>query len=162
MAHLTELQKTYVVKCLAYFMSYAETRDALREEFGVSATRDQIANYDVTSISRGPKVSRKWRELFEAERKKAMSAVDEIPISHLPHRLRLLQDGVTKSMARGNFMLAASLLEQCAKELGGAYTNQKKLQHTGAMAIASYEMTEEQANAEILALLRPVHNALED
>ena len=38
---------------------------------------------------------------------------------------------ITKAIEMNNMPLAAQLLEQAAKESGGAYTNKHQLEHTG-------------------------------
>ena len=71
------------------------------------------------------------KALFFETREKAKQDLDGIASYHKAIRLRRLDDMINTAMERGNLVVAAQLLEQAAKESGGAYTNKHQLEHTG-------------------------------
>lgn len=129
MAKLNDLQKRFVVQALARYESPQDVADAFKEEFGIEVHRAQMAQYDPTKVS-GKDMAPKWRELFKQTREAFKAAVDEVPIAQQAFRLHRLGKIHDRHMARGNLIGAASILEQAAKEVGGAFTN--KREHTGA------------------------------
>ena len=62
-------------------------------------------------------------------RKEFLEETAKVPIASQVYRLRNLQRLFEKAQARGNMALAAALIEQAAKEVGGAYTNRRE--HSG-------------------------------
>lgn len=129
MAKLTDPHKRFVVQSLARYESPQDVADAFKEEFGIEVHRAQMAQYDPTKVS-GKDMSAKWRELFKQTREVFKAAVDEIPIAQQAFRLHRLGKIHDRHLQRGNLVGAASILEQAAKEVGGAFTN--KREHTGA------------------------------
>jgi hypothetical protein len=123
---LTDEQKGFVVQALACFDTPKTVADALRKEFNVTLTPQSIEAYDPTKRA-GRAVSQKWRELFAATRKAFLEDTAAIAISHRPVRLRALQRLASTAEDQRNIALAAQLLEQAAKEMGGAYTNLRKI-----------------------------------
>ncbi|EHK65287.1 hypothetical protein KYC_17372 [Achromobacter arsenitoxydans SY8] len=89
----------------------------------------QVAQYDPTKVA-GQKLAKKWADLFEATRKRFREEVAEIPIADQAFRLRALGKIYERHISRGNVVGAAGVLEQAAKEVGGAFTNRRE--HTGA------------------------------
>ena len=69
----------------------------------------------------------KWKALFEETRKTFLEDTATIAISHRAVRLRALQRMSEKAEMQGNMVLAASLLEQAAKEVGDSFTNRREL-----------------------------------
>ncbi|HDE2557988.1 TPA: DUF2280 domain-containing protein, partial [Klebsiella pneumoniae] len=61
----------------------------------------------------------------------------DIPIANKAYRLRALDRMMTKAESMRNMALAASLMEQAAKECGDAYTNKQKVEHSGVLAVSS-------------------------
>jgi len=128
MAKLTEAHKRFIVQALACWDTPTEVAQALKEEFGVEAHRAQIAQYDPTKAS-GKDMAQKWRDLFAVTRERFRAEVAEIPIADQAFRLRSLGKIHARYMERGNLVAAAAILEQAAKEAGGAFTNRRE--HTG-------------------------------
>jgi hypothetical protein len=130
MATLTDDVKAFVVQALACFDTPTQVANAVKEEFGITIERMQVAAYDPTKFA-GRKLSAKWRALFEATRTAFLEDQAAIPIANQNFRLRALDRLYQQAASRGNAPLAAQLIEQAAKETGGAFTNRHKLEHTG-------------------------------
>lgn len=129
MAKLTDAHKTFIVQALACWDPPTEVSEALRDQFGIDVPRMQVAQYDPTKVA-GKDLAKKWRDLFEATRKRFREEVAEIPIADQAYRLRQLGKIYERHISRGNVIGAAGVLEQAAKEVGGAFTNRRE--HTGA------------------------------
>lgn len=77
----------------------------------------------------------KWKVLFDITRKTFLEDTAGIAISHRAVRLRALQRMAEKAETQGNMVLAASLMEQAAKEVGDSYTNRRELTGKGGEPI---------------------------
>lgn len=145
MAALTEAIKTAIVQALACFDTPSQVATQVKEEFGLSITRQQVANYDPTKPA-GRNVSKKLRAIFEATRAEFLADVSTIPISQQSYRLRVLQRNLERADQRGNAAMVTSILEQAAKELGGAFTNRRELtgKNGQPLAMATTNVTPEQ------------------
>jgi hypothetical protein len=121
MAQLTDAQKTFVVVRLACFDQPSEVVEAVNQDFGVQLPRQQVMKYDPTTKS-GENLSAELKELFHSTRERFLSNVQEIPIANQAYRLRELQK-LYQTAPKANAHLRANLLEQAAKESGGAFTN---------------------------------------
>lgn len=130
MAKLSEAEKRFIVQALACYDTPTQVVEAVKEEFGTIIERSHVAQYDPSKAS-GRNVAKKWRDLFDDTRKRFRAEVAEIPIADQAYRLRQLQRMSQEAMKRKNIVLAASLLEQAAKEAGGMFTNYRRLEHTG-------------------------------
>ena len=122
-------QQTYVVQALACFDPPGVIVAALKKDFGVSITIQAVEVYDPNKRA-GRNLSKRWRAIFEETRKTFLEDTAAIGISHRAVRLRALQRMADKAEGQGNMVLASSLLEQAAKEVGGSYTNRREV--TGA------------------------------
>ena len=127
MAKLTDPMKLFITQALACFDTPTQVSEAVKEEFGVVVGRPQIQAYDPTKAA-GRDISKKLRAIFNETREKFLDGAAKVPIGNQIYRLRALQKLHERAMTRGNIALAAQLLEQAAKEVGGAYTNTRKLQ----------------------------------
>lgn len=131
MAKLTDAHKAFIVNQLASFMTPTEVAVAVKEQFGVEIARDQVAKYH-PEASETP--AKKWIALFEKARKRFLKDTSDIPISHRAFRLRELDDMRRRAKARGNYQMAAQLMEQAAKEQGDSFSNKQILHHKGKIA----------------------------
>jgi hypothetical protein len=129
MAMLSESAKCFIVQALACYDTPSQVSEAVKDEFGLDVPRMQVAQYDPTQAA-GKDLAKKWRDLFDATRKRFREEVAEIPIADQAYRLRQLGKIYDRHMSRGNVLGAAGALEQAAKEVGGAFTNRRE--HTGA------------------------------
>lgn len=130
MAALSDDVKAFIVQALACFDTPTQVSDAVKEEFGLDVSRMQVSVYDPTKRM-GRNLGKKWRALFDSTRKAFLDDASSIPIANQTFRLRALNRLYEQASSRGNVVLAAQLIEQAAKESGGAFTNRHKLEHTG-------------------------------
>lgn len=126
MATLTDDVKRFIVQALACYDTPTQAAEAVSQEFGLKLERSQVALYDPTAV-RGKNLSKKWRDLFDATRKQFLDEAASVPIAQQAFRLRSLNSLHQKAVGKGNAVLAAQLLEQAAKEIGGAFTNRREL-----------------------------------
>lgn len=126
MAQLTEPVKLAITQALACFDTPTQVADFVKEEFGIVITRQQASQYDATKTT-GKSMSKKLRAVFEATRAAFLESTADIPIAQQSYRLRVLQRMLTKAEKQGNMAMVSQLLEQAAKESGGAFTNKREL-----------------------------------
>lgn len=136
MAVLTKEVRAFIVQGLACFDTPTQVAQAVKQEFGIEVPRMQVAQHDPTKVA-GRNLAKIWRELFDDVRRRFREETAEIPIANKAYRLRALDRMATKAEGIKNMALAAQLMEQAAKEMGGAYTNRQQVDHTnsdGSMA----------------------------
>ena len=138
MAKLTKEQILRIVERLACFEEPSEVAEAVNEEFGVSVTRQQVWTYDPTRPANDGRIAKDLRDLFGKTRVRFVAETEGIGIAHKRYRLERLQRMFAKAEGMRNYGLAASLLEQAAKEIGGAYTNRKELTGAGGGPIEQH------------------------
>jgi hypothetical protein len=126
MAALTDDVKAFIVQALACYDTPSQVVDAVKEEFGFVVTRPQVQAYDPTKKI-GHSLSKKWRDLFEETRKQFLDDASSIPIANQTFRLRALNRMYAKAERQGNVVVAAQIIEQAAKEVGGSFTNRREL-----------------------------------
>ncbi|MDY0746571.1 DUF2280 domain-containing protein [Paucibacter sp. R3-3] len=124
MAALSDDVKRFIVQALACFETPSEVAEAVKQEFGLTVSRQQIETYDPGRCA-GRALSAKWRELFEATRTQMRNEVIEIPIANRITRLRALQHLLYQAQRMKNYVLAMQILEQAAKEVGGMYESRR-------------------------------------
>lgn len=118
--------QSFVVQSLACFDSPSVVVAAVKSEYGETITRQAVEGYDPNKKA-GANLAAKWRALFDETRKAFLKDTSKIAISHRAVRLRALQRMSEKAEGQGNMVLAASLMEQAAKEVGDSYTNRREL-----------------------------------
>lgn len=118
MAKLTSEQQVFIVTRLACFDSNSTVVDAVKSEFGVTVTKQQVHLYDPTKANGNGKLSQKLKTLFYETRERFKVDVEDIPIANKSYRLRVLQRMVDKTERMKNFALTAQILDQAAKEVG--------------------------------------------
>ena len=145
MSALTEPVKIAIVQGLACLDTPTQVVAHLKNEFGLLVPRQQVASYDPTKAT-GAKLSQKLRAIFHATRKQFLADVSTIPISQQAYRLRVLQRNLERADQRGNAAIVTSILEQAAKELGGAFTNRRELtgKNGQPLAVATSNVTPEE------------------
>ncbi|KQT52260.1 DUF2280 domain-containing protein [Aureimonas sp. Leaf427] len=146
---LTDEVRTHIVQGLACFDSPSVVAASVKKEFDVTVSPQAVEAYDPTKRA-GRNLSEKWRTLFEAARTSFVEDTARIGISHRAVRLRALQRMAEKAEDMRNLALAAQLLEQAAKEMGEAYSNRHRLEHTGKNggpiehAVSAKDMTDDE------------------
>lgn len=129
MATLKGEVKAFIVQSLACFDTPSQVVESVKKEFGLSITRQQVESHDPTKAN-GRGLAQKWVELFNETRKRFQTELSDIPIANKAYRLRALDRMMTKAESMRNMALAATLMEQAAKEVGDAYSNKQKVEHT--------------------------------
>ncbi len=127
---ITDEAKVFIIQRLACFDSPSTVAEAVKKELGVEITKQGVEAYDPTKIA-GRNLASKWKALFDDAREAFINDTSSIAISHKTVRLHMLQRMALKADEKGNMALAAQLLEQAAKEMGEAYTNRQRHEHTG-------------------------------
>lgn len=128
MTDLNREQKVFIVRALAQFCSPSEVAKLVKEEFeGLVVSRQRVRYYNPEQSA---ELDQEWKDLFYKERERAIADVNDVGTAHKSVRLRELDAMYRRAKAMGAIGLAADLLEQIAKEEGGAFTNRRE--HTGA------------------------------
>lgn len=124
MAALKSDVKAFIVQALACFDTPTQVSQAVKQEFDIDVTRQQVEQHDPTKRA-GANLAAKWRTLFEDTRKRFREEMAEIPIANRAFRLRGLGRMAEKAENMRNLALTAQLYEQAAKECGDMYVNRK-------------------------------------
>lgn len=122
--------KRFIVQALARFETPTDVAKAVKDEFGLTLTRQRVQYYDPNTVA-GRALDPELAALFKATRGAFLTELDDIPIAHKAVRLRLLNAQVIKAAAKGAMLLVRDLCEAAAKEVGGAFTNEQRLKHSG-------------------------------
>ncbi len=129
MAALKGEVKAFIVQSLACFDTPSQVVESVKKEFGLAIPRQQVESHDPTKAN-GKGLAQKWVDMFNATRERFQSEISDIPIANKAYRLRALDRMMTRAEGMKNMALAASLMEQAAKEVGDAYSNKQKVEHT--------------------------------
>ena len=126
MATLNNKVKAFIVHGLATYMTPSEVVDAVKQEFDIEVTRQQVSSYDPYKAA-GVNLSQHWKDMFDKFRNEFLDNVKAIPVANLAYRLRMLNDMAVDAYRSKNRVLTADLLKQAAEDVGGKYTNQQKV-----------------------------------
>lgn len=126
MATLTEDLKVFIVQALACYDSPSTVAAAVKDQFGVIVSRQQVESYDHTKAS-SKGVAKKLVALFDETRERFVEGVAAVPVAKKVYRLRVLQRALERAEKQGNSAMVLQILEQAAKEEGGAFTNKREL-----------------------------------
>jgi hypothetical protein len=148
MAALPENVKLRIVQALACFDTPTQASKDVKAEFGLSVAPQQCEAYDPNKRA-GQRLSEKYRTIFAETRKTFLEDTSLIGVSHRAVRLRTLQRMIDKCELSGNVAMVAQLLEQVAKETGGAFTNKQKVEMNASVAVTKnpQDMTDEELAA---------------
>jgi hypothetical protein len=108
--------KRYIVSCNACYRPPSVVAKSVSEFFGVTVTRQQVELYDPTK-SLGRSLSLKWKEHFARTRVQYLAEMDDIGLAHATVRLHALDRMCQSAEDKGNYALAAQLIEQAAQEV---------------------------------------------
>lgn len=126
MAALKEPVKMFIVQSLACFETPQQVVEAVKQEYNLEITRQQVALYDPTKVA-GRNLSKKLKDLFEHSRKTFRENIEDIAIANKAFRLKELQ-GMYDDSGR-NKRLKQNLLKQAFQETDGRVTRQE-IDHT--------------------------------
>src|SRR5438309_3743548 len=118
MANLTDEIKEFIVRGLARYDTPSQVAEAVKAQFGIAVSRQQVFAYDPEG-SRPP--APRWIALHAATREKFLSDVAGIGVAQKAVRLRMLDRWAREADERHFTTVAATFLEQAAKECGGIY-----------------------------------------
>ena len=124
MAALSSEVKAFIVQALACFDTPSQVAEAVKREFSVEVSRQQVESHDPTKRCSKTQAKR-WVEMFHDARKRFREETVEIPIANRAYRLRALGRMAEKAENMKNMALTAQLLEQAAKEVGDVYVNRQ-------------------------------------
>ncbi|ATP86044.1 DUF2280 domain-containing protein [Acinetobacter baumannii] len=113
MATLKEPVKIFIVQSLACFDTPQQVVEAVREEFNIELTRQQVASYDPTKATCRA-LSKKLTALFNKTREDFKKNVYDIPLANKAYRLKELQKIYEK--AGKNVQLRQSLIKLAREE----------------------------------------------
>lgn len=121
MAALKEPVKIFIVQSLACFETPQQVADAVKQDFKIEVSRQQVAAYDPTKHV-GRNLSKKLKELFERTRKDFKENIEDIPIANKAFHFKELQkmyDGWGKDkVRRQNVLKQAQGLLQSGRSAG--------------------------------------------
>lgn len=135
--------KLVIVQALACYDTPTEVSALVKEEFDIDIPRQNIMAYNHGKHA-AKDLSKKWVTIFEQTRKEFLKDTASIPIAQQSYRLRELDKLHKKTIRSGNTVLAAQLLEQASKEVGGVFTNKQKVDHSGVVGTLTAEATDAQ------------------
>lgn len=124
MAALNNEVKSFIVQALACFDTPTQVAEAVKREFNIDVTRQQVETHDPTKRC-SKTLAKRWVTMFEDTRKRFREETADIPIANRAYRLRALGRMVEKAESMKNLALTAQLLEQAAKEVGDVYVNRQ-------------------------------------
>lgn len=124
MAALNSELKSFIVQALACFDTPSQVVDAVKNDFGIAVTRQQVESHDPTKAA-GKGLAKRWVTLFHDTRKRFREETAEIPIANRAYRLRALGRMAERAEGMRNMGLAIQILEQAAKEVGDVYVNRQ-------------------------------------
>jgi len=130
MAVLKNEVKSFIVQALACFDTPSQVVEAVKNEYGVVVSRQQVETHDPTK-SAGKGLAVKWVTLFGDTRKRFREETAEIPIANRAFRLRAMNRFVERAESMKNIGLAMQILEQAAKETGDMFVNRSKKEEAG-------------------------------
>ena len=122
--------KRFIVRALAWWTPSTRIQEQVRERFGIELRLERISYYN-PDLPSSTDLSQELRAYFLEEREKARGELDDIPIAHLPYRLRQSQERMERLDAQGNYLAAQRVQDAAARDLGGLNTNTTKLKHAG-------------------------------
>lgn len=155
---LTNEHKAFLVQRLACWDSPKEAAEALKAEHGITITPQGAEAYDPNKRA-GRSLAKQWRQLYAETRERFLKNLEDIPEANKPVRIRQLAKMARSAQARGNYPLAANLLEQIAKEVGGSFTNKREVSGPDGKPVQLQDvgaLTDEQINAQLAQLLKPL------
>jgi hypothetical protein len=150
MAKLGGEHKAFVIRCFARFEPVADVVRSLKAEFGIDVPAAQLYAYHPDNVDY--RAAKRWKELFQAERKAFLENVQSIGIANKTYRIAELHKLCVVAIGRKNVKLAAELMEQAAKEMGEVFTNKREIKSDVRSLTAT--MTTDELRNEILADLK--------
>lgn len=134
MPALSEEVQTFIVQAHACFRKPALIVRDVKAEFGLPLSREQVLFYHPERGGKSKRIAEKWRHIFAETRAAFLKGKVRVGIAHQSYRLSLLQRAADYYEEKGNYVLAAEMAERAAREVGGAYTNRRRVTVEGLEA----------------------------
>lgn len=149
MATLTEEHKVFIVTALACFSTIKQVIDEMRDVYKIEVVHQQVQFYDPTRTPQNKRLGRKWKAIFDHVRAQYVADTSSVGIAHQRYRLDIRQRMLNRELDNGanNKGLILQILEEGAKESGGAYANRRELTGKGGGPIETAAITLEQWKA---------------
>ncbi|NWK73776.1 DUF2280 domain-containing protein [Acinetobacter sp. SwsAc6] len=127
MARLKKHEKAFIVRSLAQFMEPSQVAEAVKENYKIDVSRQQVECYDPTKVA-GADLSQEFVDMFHEARKKYIDQpIYNIEAANDIVQLRVLSALFIKK--QGNTRDAIKLSDQIQKIVKGYY--EKKIEITG-------------------------------
>jgi len=133
MASLTPDIQSFIVQQLAWYRTPTQVVEDVQEEYGVEVSRSQVQYYHPEKGGREPK--EEWKNQFYDLRTAIREGRVDVAIAEEMWRLKQLQLIYWKLMEMGNYLGAADILQQAARDRGGKFTNRTELTGQGGGAL---------------------------
>jgi hypothetical protein len=102
---LSDNVKAFIIGRNAIFDRPGEVVRAVREEFGLTVSPQQVESYDPTKL-KGRKLAKKWRDRFEATRRAFLDECAGIPAAQKAVRIKNLERWSRRAAEMGNVQRA--------------------------------------------------------
>lgn len=119
--------RAFIIMGFARYSRTSDIQKAVLEEFGLELDSRTLSNHMLDRPSRASAMGLRWVKLFDDTRKAFIEQIDAIPITHPAYRLSKLQRYFDILDAKDAIGPATAVLEQAAKESGGAFTNKRTI-----------------------------------
>lgn len=155
MARLKKHEKAFIVRSLAQFMEPSQVVEAVKENFKIEVSRQQVECYDPTKVA-GADLSQEFIDMFDETRKKYI----EQPIYNIEGandivQLQILSDLLISK--KNNVVMSIKLIDQIQKIIKGHY--EKKVEITGKDGTALFEsMSDDDLDQMIAKLAAGLNN----
>ncbi|NVD74529.1 DUF2280 domain-containing protein [Duganella sp. BJB1802] len=115
----------HILTELACFATPSQVADSVKEQFGVTVSRQCVEAHHPERRA-GAKLNPALRVLFYETRAKLLVELDDIGLASRAGRLRALDRMAGTAEQMGNLALAAQLIGQAAREVGGMYAASRR------------------------------------
>jgi hypothetical protein len=124
---LTDEQQLFIVQALACFLTPTQVAELVKEEFGITVTRQKVQYYDPTK-GKEKGLAAKHKAIFKSTRKAYLAGIGDVGVANLRYRLDKIQGVVERAEAQKgrNDAMVLQALKQAAEDAGGVYTNKRK------------------------------------
>ena len=127
MARLKKHEKSFIVRSLAQFMEPSQVVEAVKENFKIDVSRQQVEYYDPTKVASAD-LAQEFIDLFNEARKEYIAQpLHNIIGANDIVQLQILSDLLVSK--KGNVVMSIKLIDQIQKIMKGHY--EKKIEITG-------------------------------
>lgn len=124
MANLPTAVRMHILTELACCATPSQVATSVKEKFGIEVSRQCVEAHHPERRA-GSKLNPALCAVFYETRAKLRAELGNIGIAHRNYRLRQLERMLERADKMGNIQLAADILLQAAREVGGMYMARK-------------------------------------